>query len=240
MPQMRLQPEGELPVSSDMELIARYLPLDGSRLLELGCGRALTTRRLAESFPIGELIATEVDRIQHHKNLQITDLPRVTFQYGGAEAIDQPEASIDAVIMLKSLHHVPVGLMAQGLREIHRVLKPGGLAYISEPVYAGDFNDILRLFNDEQRVRQAAFDAVRDAVASGLFELAEEVFFDGVSRFQGFAEFEERILGATHSEFAIDAALYARIKASFEAHLGRDGAAEFRNPHRVDLLRRPA
>ena len=239
MPQMQLYRDGALPVSSDMELIARHLPLDGARLLELGCGRALTTRRLAETFPIGELIATEVDRIQHDKNLQITDLPRVTFQYGGAEAIDQPDASIDAVIMLKSLHHVPVQLMAQGLREIHRVLKPGGLAYISEPVYAGDFNAILRLFNDERRVRQAAFAAVRDAVDSGLFELVDEIFFDGISRFQGFEEFEERILGATHSEFAIDDALYTRIRQAFVPHIGSDGVAEFRNPHRVDLLRRP-
>jgi ubiquinone/menaquinone biosynthesis C-methylase UbiE len=236
---MQLHRDGALPVGSDIELIARHLPLDGTRLLELGCGRALTTRRLAETFPIGELIATEVDRIQHDKNLQITDLPRVTFQYGGAEAIDQPDASIDAVIMLKSLHHVPGELLAQGLCEIHRVLKPGGLAYISEPVYAGAFNDILRLFNDEQHVRQAAFAAVREAVDSGLFELVDEIFFDGISRFQGFEEFEERILGATHSEFAIDDALYTRIRQAFVPHIGSDGVAEFRNPHRVDLLRRP-
>ena len=28
-------------------------------------------------------------------------------------------------------------------REIHRVLKPGGLAWISEPIFAGEFNDIF-------------------------------------------------------------------------------------------------
>lgn len=239
MAQMQLHRPGDLPVSSDMELIARYLPLQGTRLLELGCGSAFTTRRLAETFPIAELIATEVDRIQHQKNLQITDLPRVTFQYGGAEAIDQPDASIDAVLMLKSLHHVPGELLTQGLREIHRVLKPGGLAYISEPIYAGAFNEILRLFNDEQQVREAAFEALRDAVASGLFDLADEIFFDSVSRFQGFAEFEERILGVTHSEFDIDDALFARIETAFLSHLGADGVAEFHNPHRLDLLRRP-
>ena len=239
MPEMQMQRTGELPVSTDMDLIARHLPLEGARLLELGCGRAFTTRRLAETFPIAELIATEVDRIQHEKNLQITDLPRVTFQFGGAEAIDQPDASIDAVIMLKSLHHVPTELMAQGLSEIHRVLKPGGLAYISEPVYAGAFNEVLRLFNDERQVRTAAFETIKYAVESGLFDLEAELFFDNLSRFQGFEEFEQRILGATHSEFDIDDALYARIKNAFLPHIGPDGVAEFRNPHRVDLLRRP-
>ena len=49
---------------------------------------------------------------------------------GGAQAIDLPADSIDLVIMLKSLHHVPTELMDRALAEIHRVLKPGGLAYL--------------------------------------------------------------------------------------------------------------
>jgi SAM-dependent methyltransferase len=236
---VQLTTSGPLPVSSDLELIAARLPVQGGRLLELGCGRALTTRRIAETLPVAELIATEVDRVQHEKNLAGADLPGVTFRYGGVEAIAEPDASVDAVIMLKSLHHVPGHLLRRGLAEIHRVLKPGGLAYFSEPVYAGDFNEILRLFNDEQNVRAAAFAALRDAVESGLFELEDEIFFDGISRFEGFAEFEERILGVTHSSFEIDEALHARIREAFMAHVGPDGVAEFRNPHRVDLLRKP-
>ncbi len=48
--------------------------------------------------------------------------------YGSAADIEQPDASVDIVIMLKSLHHVPISLMDQALTEIARVLKPGGLA----------------------------------------------------------------------------------------------------------------
>jgi len=236
---LQLHQPGPLPVSSDLELIAERLPVDGGRLLELGCGRAYTTRRIAEDLPVAEVIATEVDRIQHEKNLLIDDLPKVTFRYGGVEAIAEPDASVDAVIMLKSLHHVPGHLLRAGLQEIHRVLKPGGLAYFSEPVYAGAFNEILRLFNDERAVREAAFGALREAVESGLFALEDEIFFDSVSRFQGFEEFEDRVLGATHSKFDIDAALYERIRKAFGPHLGADGLAEFHNPHRVDLLRKP-
>jgi SAM-dependent methyltransferase len=238
MPEMRIRSEGELPLGSDLELIPRLLPLRGARLLELGCGEGIVARHLGETFPIAELIATEVDHAQHRKNLRAPEPRRVRFRYGGAEAIAEPDGSVDAVLMLKSLHHVPVHLMAQGLREIHRVLKPGGLAYVSEPVYAGAFNDILRLFHDERQVREAAFAALREAVAGGLFELVDEVFFDGVSRFAGFGEFEERVLGATHSQFHLDAALHARVERAFLRHVGPDGSAEFRNPHRVDLLRR--
>jgi SAM-dependent methyltransferase len=237
---MQLIYEGERPVCSDFELIAEWLPLAGGRLLELGCGAALTTRRLAESFPVGEIIAMEVDRIQHHKNLQISDLPQVTFLFGGAEAIDLPDGSVDAVIMLKSLHHVPVGEMDQALREIARVLRPGGKAYISEPVYAGAFNEILRLFNDERMVREAAFETIRRAVAAGPLELEREFHFSSISRFDGFAEFEQRVIGATHSAFEIDDALHHEIRSRFSPHLDTEGVAEFLNPMRVDLLRSPA
>lgn len=237
---MQIARDGELPLSSDFEQIKRMLPLEGTRLLELGCGAAYTTRRLAESFPLREIVAMEVDRIQHEKNLLIPDLPSVDFRYGGAQDIELPDDSVDAVIMLKSLHHVPEQDMEQALCEIHRVLRPDGLAYISEPVYAGDFNEIMRLFHDEKAVREAAFDAVRRAVERGQFLLQEELHFVSATRFEGFAEFEHRILGATHSEFRIDDALYTQIRQRFMAFVGDDGVAEFLSPLRVDLLRKPA
>ena len=236
---LHLLKPGPFPILSDLQLIAERLPVDGGRVLELGCGRAEATRRIAAELPLREVIATEVDPVQHEKNLRITDLPKLTFRFGGVESIEQPDGSIDAVIMLKSLHHVPHHLLPQGLREIHRVLRPGGIAYFSEPLYAGDFNEIMRLFHDERLPRENAFEALRAAVDEGLFLLEDEVFFDSISRFEGFAEFEEHVLGATHTEFAVDETLYARIRDRFMEHVGPDGAAEFRNPNRADLLRKP-
>ena len=224
--------------ASDLELLPRLLPLDDARVLELGCGRAWMTRQISERFPVRELLATEVDRIQHRRNLRIADLPRVQFRYGGAEAIDLADAAADIVLMFKSLHHVPTELMDQALGEIRRVLGPGGLAYISEPIYGGEFNRLLRMFHDEQAVRQAAFDAVRRAVERGALELVRQVFFLAPSRFADFADFERRIIQVTHTEHRIAPEVYARLRACFEAAMTPDGA-EFIQPHRVDLLRRP-
>jgi ubiquinone/menaquinone biosynthesis C-methylase UbiE len=238
--QMQIRSNADLPCGSDIQQIAKHLPLQGTKLLELGCGRALTTRQLAENFPDAKIIATEVDKIQHEKNLQIDDLPNVTFKYGGAEAIESEDNSIDAVIMLKALHHVPTELLDQGLQEIRRVLKPGGLAYISEPVYAGEFNDIMRMFHDEKVVREAAFAALQKAVESELFELQDEIFFNSTTQFQDFEEFEKRIFGATHTEHNISPELYQQVKARFSLYIDADGQAKFITPIRVDLLRKPA
>ena len=223
----------------EIELMGELVPLAGLKVLELGCGAAWTTRLLVERLGAESVTATEVDRIQHEKNLGLTDLPQVTFRIGGAERIADPDGTYDLVAMLKSLHHVPVPLMDQALGEIHRVLKPGGRLYCSEPVYWGQFNDLMRLIEDERAVRESAFAALQGAVERGLFELEQEVFFESEGVYPDWAGFEARFVDVTHSERRIGPERRAEIRAAFEAHLGPSGA-RFLKPHRVDLLRRPA
>lgn len=221
----------------ETEIYHGMLALDGKHILELGCGNAAITRDIATSGVDRKITALEVDEIAHEKNLQTRDLPNVTFGLAGAEAIPLEEASVDVVFMFKSLHHVPVEMIDQAMREIRRVLQPDGLAYISEPVFAGEFNEILRLFHDEQMVREAAFKAVKRAVDEGLFSLVEEKFFNSPMQFESFADFETRIIGATHTGHCLDEQLYKLVRERFEAHLGDDGA-RFLMPVRVDLLKK--
>jgi len=222
----------------ESEIYEPMLSLDGKHILELGCGSAMLTRNIASTGKNRKITALEVDEIAHEKNLQITDLPNVSFALAGAQAIPLQDKSVDVVLMFKSLHHVPLELMDASMHEIKRVLKPGGLLYISEPVFAGDFNEILRLFHDEQKVREAAFNAVKKAVDEGVFNLLEEKFFNSPMSFANFAEFESNTINATHSHHSLDDALYQQVKQRFEKHAGDDGA-HFWMPIRVDLLQRP-
>jgi ubiquinone/menaquinone biosynthesis C-methylase UbiE len=221
----------------ESEIYNELLALDGKHILELGCGSAEITRNIATSGADRKITAFEVDEIAHHKNLQITDLPNVTFGLSGAQEIPLEDESVDVVFMFKSLHHVPPELMEPSMHEIRRVLKQGGLVYISEPVFAGDFNDILRLFHDEQKVREAAFNTVKKAVDDGWFNLLEETFFNAPRKFENFAEFENETIKATHSNHTLDEKLYKLIKQRFEQHIGDDGA-HFLIPVRVDLLQK--
>jgi len=213
------------------------LSLDSSHILELGCGSADITRDIATSGINRRITALEVDEIAHQKNLQITDLPNVTFGLSGAQDIPLADESVDVVFMFKSLHHVPLDLMEVSMQEINRVLKPGGLAYISEPVFAGEFNELLRLFHDEQVVREAAFNTVKKVVDEGLFSLVDEVFFNTPLHYENFAAFENDSIKVTYGDYRMDYDLFNRVKDQFEQHMGDDGV-HFLHPIRVDLLQK--
>jgi len=224
-------------ICPEREIWNELLQLDGMRILELGCGKAEITRILASEGPGRSVAALEVDSIQHHRHLEIDDLPNVEFVMAGAEDVPFPDESFDVAFMFKSLHHVPLELMDQALQEIRRVLKPGGLAYISEPVFAGDFNEVLRMFHDEEKVRHAAFEAVKRAVDGNVLGLEKEVFFHSPMHFDDFADFEEKILKVTHTNHELSDELYQNVKAKFESHMAPDGA-NFLMPIRIDLLRK--
>ena len=222
---------------NEIKLMLAELPFDGARVLELGCGKAEKTRLLAETGRLKEIVALEVDDIQHQRNLQVSDLPQVRFSHGGAEAIPATDNSFDIVLMFKSLHHVPVAHMDQALSEIARVLKPGGLAWISEPVFAGDLNEVFRLFHDEKMVREAAFAAICKAVDAGSLSLEKQLFFNTRSFFENFDQFDQRMIQVTHSNHQLAPAIYQQVKEKFESYLTPE-AATFFNPQRVDMLRK--
>ncbi|MDX2429075.1 MAG: class I SAM-dependent methyltransferase [Xanthomonadales bacterium] len=221
----------------ETEVYHRLLPLDNKHILELGCGAAEKTRDIATSGANRKVTALEVDTVAHHKNLQITDLPNVKFGLAGAQDIPLDDESVDIVLMFKSLHHVPAELMEVSLREIRRVLRPAGFVYISEPVFAGEFNEILRIFNNEKKVREAAFNALKKAVDQGWFHLVEETFFNTPGFYRDFSEFENIVINASHSQHSLDTSLLELVRQKFEKHMDDDGA-NFLTPIRVDLLQK--
>ena len=226
-------------VADELAIVDELLQLDDKDILELGCGRADKTRAIAGAGRGRRIVASEVDTAQHAENLRGGELPGVRFVLGGAEAIPAPDRSFDVVLLFKSLHHVPTAQLDRALAEIARVLRPGGLACVSEPLWRGDYHEVLRIFHDETRVRRAAFAAIVAAVRAGRLEAVSQTFFAAPVRFADFAEFERLVIGATHTRHDLDAATLRRVRAQFERFADCDGA-RFAQPIRVDLLRRPA
>jgi ubiquinone/menaquinone biosynthesis C-methylase UbiE len=228
-----------LPVIADeVELLRSLAPLDRARVLELGCGKAEFARRLLDRAPVAAIAALEVDAVQHERNLAAPPRAGLEFHYGGAQAIPFGDASFDGVLMMKSLHHVPVEHMDGALGEVRRVLKPGGWLYVSEPVFAGDFNEVLRLFHDEEAVRQRALEALERAAHARVLENVERREFLAPREFRDYDDFVEKIVRVTHTDHAYSDEVAAEVRTRLERHQSPTGV-RFLQPMRVDFMRRP-
>ena len=223
-------------VDDELDVIESLVPLDGARVVELGCGAARLARALLDRHADAQVVGLDVDARQLAKN-RAEPHPRLEFVEAGAQAIPREDASFDVAIMLKSLHHVPQAEMARALDEVRRVLRPRGLLYVSEPVYAGPLNEIVRLYNDEGAVRAAAQAALDAAVRAGGWSESATVRFDVPVHFRDYADFETRMMFPTFADHRIDDAMRARVRAAFAPSVGADGA-RFVRPMLVRLLRR--
>lgn len=229
---------GEI-IADEVAYLESLVPLAGARVVELGCGKGEFARKLAERTPVASVVALEVDHIQHQLNLEAPRHPKLTFTYGGAQHIPLGDAAFDGVVMMKSLHHVPVEHLDRALLEIRRVLRPGGWLYVSEPVYAGEFNEIVKLFHDEGAVRVAAHEALQRASKTRVLETALEREFMAPLAFRDYDDFVEKIVRATHSEHVYTDQVAAEVRSKFAQYQTPQGA-KFIRPMRVNLMRRPA
>lgn len=224
-------------VTDELELLQSLVDLpQHPRIIELGCGAAHLSRKLLQRFSACDVTGLEVDERQMAKN-RLQPQERLHFVQAGAQAIPFGDGVFDLALMLKSLHHVPLDLLDQALNEVHRVLRPEGLLYVSEPVFAGALNEVMRLFHDEEIVRAAALRAVQAAVASGAWEQVDELFFETPVHYRDFAEFEQRMIGVTFVNHRLDAATLDAVRERFEPHMTADGA-HFVRPMRINLLRK--
>lgn len=127
----RLAQQFALPVAARMLELARIAP--GSKVLDVGCGTGLLTRLSAkrldyESHVVGvDLSDGALAKARELSNAEGLD-QRVEFRKGDAERLELADESFDVVLSLYTLRHLPDPDRA--LREIVRVLRPGGRAVI--------------------------------------------------------------------------------------------------------------
>lgn len=108
------------------QVLTRYLAglPDGARLLDVGCGTGQLLRRLGDRFRYaGCDPAEEMVRRARGRN------PGVEFAVATAEALPYDDASFDAVLCIEVMRYLADPEPA--LRELTRVLRPGGLALVT-------------------------------------------------------------------------------------------------------------
>lgn len=108
----------------------------GDRVLDVGCGTGCLTRRMAaEVGPDGDVTGVDPSPpvLAHARDRKRRPgSAPCTYREGIAEALDLPDASFDTVVTSLMLHHLPENLRLPALREMRRVLRPGGRLLVAE------------------------------------------------------------------------------------------------------------
>ena len=125
------------------DLVERARPIGAAdRILDLGCGTGIVTRVLRKRLG-GAVSSVGLDAspqmIAKARSLE----PEADFREGNAMALPFPDASFDLVLAQQMLQFVPD--RATALREVRRVLRPGGrfIASTWRPRSEQAFHDAL-------------------------------------------------------------------------------------------------
>lgn len=114
-----------------------WLNLDAAlALLDVGCNVGGLLQGISQFNPAIRLAGVEVNRDAIAKARRV--LPSASLHLCGAEAMPFEDAEFDCVTCIEVLEHIPLALRRPALREICRVLKPGGQLLLQVP-HAGTF-----------------------------------------------------------------------------------------------------
>ena len=102
-------------------------PLDGLTLLNVGGSAGIIDSVLADHFGTVSNIDIDADAIRFAR--ERFQRPNLEFRVGDALAIDFPDGHFDVVVCSQVYEHVADA--EQMMREIFRVLKPGGVCYFA-------------------------------------------------------------------------------------------------------------
>lgn len=107
--------------------------LPAPRALELGCGAGIpTTKRLSE-VPGIKITANDITPRQIELAKQNLDHGKVDFVEGDMMGLSFPDSSLDAVLAMYSIIHLPREEQVTMVQRISRWLSPGGLFLCSFP-----------------------------------------------------------------------------------------------------------
>lgn len=123
----------------EVPLLLRTLHVPcGGRVLEVGCGRGIALPVLAARLTPFELVGVDIDGMSLEVASWRLRRARITATLIEADVRDLPleTASVDLVVDFGTCYHVSGGVSGAlaALREVARVLRPGGLFVHETPV----------------------------------------------------------------------------------------------------------
>ena len=140
-------------------------------VLDIGCGEGIALEKLARRFPRKAVIGIDLER----ENIEICARHGLTAIYSSLYDLALPSARFDVGIMIDVLEHLE--RPEEGVRELHRVLAPGGRLIVVIPNDRNFFLSRLALgmvkeaFYDAGHEKQWSPGEVRDLLQAAGFRI---------------------------------------------------------------------
>lgn len=111
------------------------------RILDIGCTIGHNTVPLAQAFPEAEVVAVDVaaPMLRYgHARAASMGVHNIEFRQADGEHLDYADGHFDLILTSMFWHETSSTAMPRMLREIHRMLAPGGLTvHLEQPQYQG-------------------------------------------------------------------------------------------------------
>jgi ubiquinone/menaquinone biosynthesis C-methylase UbiE len=173
-------------------IVREMTPTGPVRILDVGAGRGYVSLLLASRNPQASLIGVDYSPLQvrsAERLRRVRGIENCRFPRGNAMSLPFEEGAFHAVVSVGSVKHWPDAL--QGLREILRVLKPGGTMVMAETdrgVSDEELGAFIRRFSIWFIPDALLFWGLRHVVFGGSFtqedleSLVQTAGFEGLSR----------------------------------------------------------
>ena len=222
------------PRREHIDVLSNLVEAAGRDVADIGCGDGWMTRALTRLGARAVGIECAAKALTRARAAAPEGEERYLVARG--ESLPLADRSLDIVVFFNSLHHVPEPHIGHALEEAARVLRPGGLIYVAEPLAEGLFFELVRSVDDETAIRAAAYRAIGQAVRPPRRAVSETVYLTPV-RLADFAHLRQRIVGADPERGPQFDTIAEELQAEFlrTASL-EDGRYVFDQPMRVNLL----
>ena len=150
----------------------------GYRVLDVGSGTGTLATQLKLSSPSVEVTGLDPDPLALNRARQKASRNRVTVQFdqGYADELPYDDRSYDRVFSSFMLHHLPAESKINALREIRRVLKPGGSLHLLDFSQNSHIHGLLaHLFHRNQQLKDNSDQRIVSLMNEAGFEKARQL-----------------------------------------------------------------
>lgn len=139
--------------SNNMDVIAEvFAPMDGRHILDIGCGRGRLLRALLKRGATVTGVDPSAELLAKARDLA----PDATLVQSGGETLPFADGTFGGAVFLNSLHHIPQNLIRPALAEAVRIIAPGAMMLVIEPLARGGYQEVFAPLDDETEIRAGA------------------------------------------------------------------------------------